>query len=30
MKTLIIVFSQSGQTRKTAECIRDGLVSIDT
>lgn len=28
MKTLIIVFSQSGQTRKTAECIRDGLVSM--
>ncbi len=28
MKTLIIVFSQSGQTRKAAECIRDGLVSM--
>ncbi len=28
MKTLIIVFSQSGYTRKTAECIRHGLVSM--
>ncbi len=27
MKTLIIVFSQSGYTRIAAECIRDGLVS---
>jgi len=27
MKTLIIVFSQSGYTRTAAECIRDGLFS---
>ena len=29
MKTLIIVFSQSGYTRIAAECIRDGLVSMN-
>ncbi len=28
MKTLIIVFSQSGYTRIAAECIREGLVSM--
>ncbi len=29
MKTLIIIFSQSGYTRTAAECIREGLMSKD-
>ncbi|MGQ9720710.1 MAG: EFR1 family ferrodoxin [Candidatus Jordarchaeum sp.] len=28
MKTLIIYFSQSGNTRKVAECIRNGVVDV--
>ena len=28
MKTLIIYFSQTGNTRKIAECIRDGIVNV--
>ena len=28
MKTLIITFSQTGYTRKTAEYIRDGIASV--
>lgn len=28
MKTLIIYFSQTGNTRKIAECIRDGIIDV--
>ncbi len=28
MKTLIIVFSQTGYTLKTGKCIRDGIISV--
>lgn len=28
MRTLIICFSQSGNTRKVAECIRDGVIDV--
>jgi flavodoxin len=28
MKTLIIYFSQTGNTRKIAECIQDGIIDV--
>jgi menaquinone-dependent protoporphyrinogen IX oxidase len=28
MKTLIIYFSQTGNTRKIAECIKNGIIDV--